>query len=302
MTEERPPRVLVIGAEGEGRREIVDFLVARGHAVQEAAQEEQALSCVRDEPGGLVIVNLAPAPAAALEIIRKVILANSEQTVMAICDERREGQAAALKQGAFVVVGRPLHATDFEQALQAAMERVRLLSLNTFLRNETLQDDLTDAFNRRHLDRYVEEELERARRHQHPFSILFFDLDHLKKVNDQYGHLCGSQVLVGVVALVKEKLRLSDKIFRFGGDEFIVTLPETDREGAMRVAQRLRKAIKGNKFRVTDQAEAALTASFGIATYPGDGRTRDELLRHADEAMYLIKTTSRDGVGTKERL
>jgi len=126
------------------------------------------------------------------------------------------------------------------------------------------------------------------------------DLDRLKNVNDAYGHLCGSKVLTEVAALVQKHLRRSDKIFRFGGDEFVVTLPETDRRGALKVANRLRDAVKEHRFLVSEGAAVQLTASFGLATFPQDGMNTDQLLRHADQAMYLIKSTSRDGVGVKD--
>jgi diguanylate cyclase (GGDEF)-like protein len=103
-----------------------------------------------------------------------------------------------------------------------------------------------------------------------------------------------------VATLVQVHLRRSDKIFRFGGDEFVVTLPETDRRGALKVANRLREAVRGHRFLPAEGAIVHLTCSFGLATFPQDGLNADQLLRHADQAMYLIKSTSRDGVGVKD--
>ncbi|KRT68013.1 MAG: GGDEF domain protein, partial [Candidatus Rokubacteria bacterium CSP1-6] len=88
---------------------------------------------------------------------------------------------------------------------------------------------------------------------------------------------------------------------RFGGDEFSVTLPETDQRGAVETAHRLRQAIRAHRFHPVEEAEVSLTASFGVATYPEDGQSGEDLLRHADEAMYLVKTGTRDGVGIKEK-
>ncbi|MFN3476305.1 MAG: GGDEF domain-containing protein, partial [Candidatus Methylomirabilales bacterium] len=99
------------------------------------------------------------------------------------------------------------------------------------------------------------------------------------------------------VVLLQGKLRKSDKIFRFGGDEFVVTLPETDSRGAFRVAKRLRLALKGHQFKLKGRVEARITASFGIATFPDNGSTKEELLCSADLAMYRVKETTRDGIG-----
>ncbi len=203
--------------------------------------------------------------------------------------------------GAYGVIPKPIQPGDLQIGLRNGLERYHLFRANALLRQETLQDDLTGVLNRRYLDRYLEEEIERSRRYKHPFSVLFFDLDRLKQVNDQFGHLSGSKVLVEAVEVVKAKLRRADKIFRFGGDEFAVTLPETDQKGAIRVAHRLRRAMRAHRFHPAEGSELSLTASFGVATYPDDGLTGEGLLRHADQAMYLVKTGTRDAVGVKER-
>ena len=127
-----------------------------------------------------------------------------------------------------------------------------------------------------------------------PFSILFFDLDHLKEVNDRYGHIYGSKVLRSVAILLRRRLRKSDKIFRFGGDEFVVTLPETDSQQALVVAQRLSGALKRHRIPVRRGIRAVITASFGIATYPCDGNSQEKLIRQADKVMYQAKREARD--------
>jgi diguanylate cyclase (GGDEF)-like protein len=180
------------------------------------------------------------------------------------------------------------------------MERSRLLQQNAELQQKTIQDDLTTAFNRRHLDAYLDEELERDRRYGRAFSILFFDLDHLKDVNDRHGHLAGSRVLREVAQLIQSKLRKSDRIFRYGGDEFVVTLPETGGGGAFRVAHRLRRALRSHRFLAADGLAVTLTASFGVATFPHDGASQEELIRVADQAMYRVKAKDRDGVASRE--
>jgi diguanylate cyclase (GGDEF)-like protein len=211
-----------------------------------------------------------------------------------------ESSVNAMKRGAFHYLTKPVEQGVLDIVLRSCMERSRLLYQNAELQQKTIQDDLTTAFNRRYLDAYLDEELERDRRYGRTFSILFFDLDHLKEVNDRHGHLAGSRVLREVAKLIQVKLRKSDRIFRYGGDEFVVTLPETGAEGALRVAHRLRRAVRSHRFLAAEGLAVTLTASFGVSTFPHDGSSQEELVRTADQAMYRVKTHTRDGVASRE--
>ncbi len=163
----------------------------------------------------------------------------------------------------------------------------------------TVLDDHTGLFNSRHLRRTLEQEVERAVRFGHPVSLIFFDLDHFKEVNDRHGHQAGSSVLLEVGAMLKRMMRSTDVPVRYGGDEFVVLLPETSKDQALECGLRLREEIRARPF----QADAPfgplrLTASIGLATFPDDGKTPDELLARADEAMYRVKNSGRDNVAS----
>jgi diguanylate cyclase (GGDEF)-like protein len=161
----------------------------------------------------------------------------------------------------------------------------------------TVIDDHTGLFNSRHLKRQLEQEVVRATRFGHPVSLIFCDLDRFKQVNDKRGHQSGSRVLFEVGQLLGQVLRATDVAVRYGGDEFVVLLPETSRDQALEVARRLRDEVAGALFLANEKAgPLRLTASFGVATFPDDGTTSEELVRRADEAMYRVKARSRDGV------
>ena len=160
-----------------------------------------------------------------------------------------------------------------------------------------MRDDLTKAFNRRFFDSYLDEEIERSRRYGSLFSIIFLDLDELKTVNDFYGHLTGSRTLQEVAKRILAAVRGIDKVVRFGGDEFCIILPQTDQEQAAAVANRVRKAIISTPFRLDPDIEVSITASFGIATYPTHAVAKDDLVRQADQAMYRVKSTTKNAVG-----
>ena len=184
--------------------------------------------------------------------------------------------------------------THYVHAVASVLGNIYNLSRS---RDLAMRDDLTKAFNRRFFDSYLDEEIERSRRYGSLFSIIFLDLDDLKMVNNFYGHLAGSRTLQEVAKRVLAAVRAIDKVVRFGGDEFCIVLPETDQEQAMAVANRVRKALTATPFTIDGQVEVSITASFGIASYPTHGLSKDDLIRQADAAMYRVKATTKNAVG-----
>jgi diguanylate cyclase (GGDEF)-like protein len=160
----------------------------------------------------------------------------------------------------------------------------------------TITDDCTTLYNARHLNFMLDTEIYRSHRYAFEFSLIFIDLDHFKNINDTYGHLMGSKLLGEIGQAIKDKCRLIDLAFRYGGDEFVVLLPQTSKENALGVARRLHKLIRETVWLKEPGINVNITASVGVAAYPTDSRTKAELLHLADEAMYLVKQTSRDSV------
>jgi diguanylate cyclase (GGDEF)-like protein len=179
---------------------------------------------------------------------------------------------------------------------------IALENARNFLRVQelTVTDDVTALFNSRHLHEMLNAEYERSKRYELTFSIIFFDLDHFKNVNDQYGHLCGSKLLKETGDLVRSSLRTVDIPTRYGGDEFVVILPQTSKAQALHVTRRLRLALNERTFLTSEGLKVRVTASFGVSNFPEDALTRDDVLRLADEAMYRVKETTRDGIQIAE--
>lgn len=165
-----------------------------------------------------------------------------------------------------------------------------------FLYQEIRNDDLTNLYNIRYLHQAVDMEIERAQRYGSLFSLIFMDLDNLKKVNDKYGHLVGSRVIIEVSGILQRNLRKIDTITRYGGDEFVMILPQTPLDSCYAVAERLRKIIEKTVFLQNDGYSVRLTGSFGIASYPANAKNKDELLKLADEAMYHGKFSTKNTV------
>jgi diguanylate cyclase (GGDEF)-like protein len=165
----------------------------------------------------------------------------------------------------------------------------------------TITDDCTGLFNSRHLNSVLEGELERSRRFHLPFSLIFMDLDHFKWINDRHGHLVGSWVLEKVAGTIRHGIRGVDSAFRYGGDEFIILLPQTSKDAAIEVAHRLLHATRASSYARSENLAVSVRASFGLASYPDDGSTAHQIICAADQMMYLVKNSTRNNIAVAQR-
>jgi diguanylate cyclase (GGDEF)-like protein len=165
----------------------------------------------------------------------------------------------------------------------------------------TITDDVTGLYNARHLHKTLETEVYRSSRFNYEFTVVFIDLDHFKQVNDTHGHLVGSKLLAEIGYLIKAQLRLIDFAFRYGGDEFVILLPQTGKDPAIVVAQRLRDTLRTIMFCREEGLNLNVRASIGLATYPHDAKTPQDIIRQADEMMYMVKNSTRDNIGIAQR-
>ena len=160
----------------------------------------------------------------------------------------------------------------------------------------TITDDCTGLYNQRHLQHVLDQEIQRCLRTGSQFSLIFLDLDHFKLVNDNYGHQAGSRLLSEVAECMRHFTRPSDIPFRYGGDEFILLLPDTGKTQATSIARSMHERLRKENFRITPDISLHVTASFGVATFPEDGRAGHSIVRAADATMYRVKNSTRDNV------
>ena len=165
-------------------------------------------------------------------------------------------------------------------------------SLSAQLSTMAYTDSLTKIFNRLHFAHFLDAEIDKAKRYGSTFSIIFFDLDHFKEVNDRYGHLAGDEVLEQITQIVSKANRSADIFARYGGEEFIILTPETNANGAMVHAERLRKDIENYHFKGVGR----VTSSFGVTEFDAEHDTLETLLDRADKALYMAKDYGRNRV------
>jgi len=234
--------------------------------------------------------------AAGMGIIKKKERGQFVVAVPLICGERILGVIEGIREGA----GR----RAFKKADVALLDSLSL-PIASALANavriaeaERLSqtDDLTKLHNARYLRQFLLNEIRRARRYGSSVAALFLDLDDFKQINDEHGHLVGSHVLMEMAAVILSSIRDTDAVARYGGDEFVIVLPDTGTELAGQVAERIRHRITRHNFTGGRRLQLSLTASFGVAAFPKHASSPQQLIACADTAMYEAKAANKNCV------
>jgi diguanylate cyclase (GGDEF)-like protein len=188
-------------------------------------------------------------------------------------------------------------ATALAEQLALALSNAKLKEV---LKQQSIVDPLTGLFNRRYMDETLFRELSRARRKSCPLSLVMIDVDHFKSINDRHGHEAGDTVLRAVAEHIKASVREGDLVCRFGGEEMVILMPECDVQDAGARAEKLRAAIRSLHVSYGGHTIGAVTASFGVASYPYHAGDETTLIACADKAMYQAKSAGRDRVVVAE--
>lgn len=271
----------------------------------EAADGLAGFKCLTEHRVDLVLCDVEMPGMDGFRFLQMVGSREDLQNIPVIMLTGREDQESKVKllgQGASDYVTKPF---DPGELLARVKVQVKIKTLQDSLResNQRLQelaatDPLTGLANRRTLMESLDREFRRSQRNGSPLSLLMVDVDYFKKVNDSFGHQQGDRVLTSLAELLEKHLRPYDLAARFGGEEFSLVLPETPMAEALKVAERLRLATPQLAFG-GPLRQLRLTLSIGAATYPGGGiRNIEDLIRQADDALYLAKRNGRDRVET----
>ncbi len=217
--------------------------------------------------------------------------------VMVSASNEDESVVKALDLGAHDFVSKPIVYSVLSARMRSALRLVQakkeLEKVNQELERLASQDPLTDVYNRRHFYSLSEAEFAKANRHNHPLSILMIDVDMFKMVNDTYGHPAGDQALRSLSECCREAKRSSDVLGRIGGEEFALTCPNTNLEGALNLAERIRQGCEKQVIR-SNGSSFCITLSIGVTEYSDSDTHLDQTLQRADHLLYEAKKQGRN--------
>jgi diguanylate cyclase (GGDEF)-like protein len=310
MPEEKT-RVLVADDEESIRGSLSMLLEEEGYDVTAVPSAEEALERFVRDPFPLVITDIRMGGMNGIDLLKEVRKLRPETEVIIITSYASlETAVLALRSGAYDYLIKPFEELDLVVAAVArALEKSRLVREKMALvdalawKNDELQrvnrilaelanrDGLTGLNNHRYFHEALARELFLAVRHNRVFSLLFADVDNFKQYNDTLGHQAGDTVLKMIADIFRESTRGTDIVARYGGDEFVMLLPETDREQSEILADRIRGRVAGHPF-----PHRQITISIGISTFPVDGEVPGDLVRMADRALYRAKEEGRNVV------
>ncbi len=185
--------------------------------------------------------------------------------------------------------------SDMTDAVASQIKLSEISDINKTLEQISIHDGLTTLYNRAYVENQISLEFSKARRYGNVFSLIFFDIDKFKRVNDTYGHLAGDQVLKNVSDVISGQLRDSDVLGRYGGEEFLILASETDGDGAIILAERLRAAVEETCSRFEEE-EIGVTISLGVVEYKAGMKNHLQMIHEADIALYHSKTHGRNAV------
>ena len=296
-------RILAVEERGHSARTITDVLSSE-HAVSVLSDPAAVLARVRCETFDLVIVSLSLRTADGLRMcaqLRSIEESRQVPLLVLVDDNPAEMQrlAKGMELGVSDYLIRPV---DRNELLARARTQIRRRRYEERLRQNYQQsvalaatDELTGLYNRRYLTTHLDAMLERMVQSQRPLSVMLLDIDHFKPVNDTYGHEAGDTVLAEFARRLMRGIRGVDLATRYGGEEFVVVMPDTAQDVAIGVAERLRRAIADQTFVLPNGGTLTATVSIGLAT-SHDGDDPSSLIRRADIALYAAKAAGRNRV------
>lgn len=301
--EDKKTKVLVVDDDEDGLYILKLLLTKMKYEVHTAKDGEEALEKAEMLVPDIILLDVMMPKLNGFEVCKRVKQSPEGMYIPIIlltAKSELTSKIEGLDCGADEYLTKPY---DMHELTARIRSMLRIKLLNDSLRNANKQlealsitDDLTKLYNRRYINKKLDDEFRRATRYKHPLSCLMFDADHFKSVNDTYGHAFGDLVLKDIAAIILETAREVDVCGRFGGEEFIAILPDTDLDRAFIVADRIRKKVESHAF-TFDTTTIHKTVSIGIASIPDD-LIKDEfqLVEWADIAMYAAKSQGRNRV------
>ncbi len=298
-------RVLVADDDSTTRKMVAAMLAKWGYDVVDVNSGDAAWDALQKEDAPrLAVLDWVMPGMDGVDICRKVRETVPKDRylylILLTAKTSRQEIVSGLEAGADDYMIKPFDPSELQVRVGIGRRIIslqeELVAAREALRFQATRDPLTGTYNRRAAYQRLLEELERAGRENKPVSVLMMDLDHFKKINDTYGHLVGDQVLKETVARIQSVIRSYDVVGRFGGEEFMVVLPNADTDIAVRVGERIRQAVSSRPIVADGQISISVTLSAGVASIGASGASADALIQSADEALYVAKRTGRNRV------
>ncbi len=297
-------RILVVDDNRDNVEIIATRLRFRGYQIDEASDGAEALALIKEAPPDLILLDVMLPDIDGYEISRRIKGDESLPFIPIILVTARDttqDKVAGLDAGADDYLTKPIDFPELEARVRSMLRIKRLQDeierQNRELERLSISDGLTGLFNHRHIHALLNEEFERADRTGERLTVAMFDLDRFKGVNDTHGHQAGDRVLEQLADILRESAREIDRIGRYGGEEFMVLLPDTSIDDAEVFVERVRREVARRPFGIGTDEPLHMTISVGVATYPHERINSPEtLVRVADEALYAAKAAGRDRV------
>ena len=298
-------KILVVDDDLENQKLIQGLLQTEGYTIDLANDGKEALEKVGAEEPDLILLDMNMPRLNGLETLEQLRESNDSIPVIFVtANDETHFVVKGLDAGAQDYICKPFSPMELLARVRTQMRMKKLqdqlIEANTKLKDLVEVDDLTGLLNMRSVFQRLDLEIGRARRHGHGLAVVMLDMDHFKRVNDNHDHLFGSFVLSELGQIIKNNIRQHDFAARYGGDEFLICLSQTEVDGAKLFCERLRQTIEAHSFE-NGADHIQLTASLGMAVIDGkeariDGRA---LVRHADHELYRSKNLGRNRVSFK---
>lgn len=296
-------KILLVEDEHISRQMVKKILLKAGHEVVEAADGQEAWELFQREPFQFVITDWMMPRLDGPSLVQHIRSSDQKSytyIVLLTAMDDKDNVVSGLESGADEYLTKPF---NNKELIARVASGIRILNLEEQLiqarqqmEQLALHDGLTGLLNRRTIEEYAEAEFDQASRKKRPLSVVLLDVDHFKSVNDKYGHKFGDHTLRRVAQLLTGDLRKYDRVGRWGGEEFILILPETQLQDAIMVAERLRSRIAEMKLSLENGKQFSVQISLGVACATGEFPSLQKLIDAADQAMYGAKQTGRNRV------
>ncbi len=286
--------ILIVDDDATVRYLMNEFMETVGYNSHMAASGEEAIDTLGNRSMDVVITDIMMPGMDGLELTGRIRQEHNAEIIVMTGFNGDYSYEQVISRGASDFVFKPVR---FEELLLRLKRVLRERYLKEKLRKLAITDDLTQLYNFRHFDRQLKLETDRCIRYHNPLSLILLDIDHLKSYNDTYGHLAVNNMLAKLGQMIRRTLRRMDSAYRYGGDEFMILLPETDGEEAKNAARRIAEAVSAEKFDIRTGHQAEITLSIGVAEYcPGENP--ETFISRANRALSVSKERGRNRITT----